>query len=89
MSNLDVPPQERMGKFDQLIELLYGFYFENRKGQYLIYAATFLISVADASIGILLLGRAKQSVVFDCVVMAIILVIGLPVAYHLGVTKSN
>ncbi|MGH9834090.1 MAG: hypothetical protein ACREBD_15275 [Blastocatellia bacterium] len=71
-SNLNAPASEQMSKFDQLVERLYEFYFENRKGQYLIYALTFLVSVTYASIGVLLLGRAEQSVVFDCVVLAII-----------------
>jgi hypothetical protein len=88
-SNLNDLTQERMSNFDQLIEHLYEFYFENRKGQYLIYALTFLISVAYASIGILALGRAEQSVVFDCVVLAIIFLVGLPVAYNLGVVYAD
>ena len=88
-NNLDALTRGRMSKFDQLVEHLYEFYFENRKGQYLIYALTFLISVAYASIGILVLGRAEQSVVFDCVVLAIIFLVGLPVAYNLGVVYAN
>lgn len=84
-----VPTPERMSKFDQMIAHLYEFYFTNRKGQYLLYALTFLVSVAYASIGVLVLGRTEQSVVFDCLVLAIIFVIGLPVAYSLGVVYAE
>jgi len=93
MNNSDAhtssPTAERMSKFDQLIEHLYEFYFENRRGQYLIYALTFLVSVTYASIGILILERAEQSVVFDCVMLAIIFLIGLPVAYNLGAVYAE
>ncbi len=88
-SNLNALASEKMSKFDQLVERLYEFYFENRKGQYLIYALTFLVSVAYASIGVLVLGRAEQSVVFDCVVLAIIFLVGLPVSYNLGLVYAD
>jgi hypothetical protein len=88
-SDLDLLPPERMNKFDQLIERLYEFYFGNRKGQYLVYALTFLVSVAYASIGILVLGRTEQSVVFDCVILALIFLVGMPVSYNLGVVYAD
>ncbi|MGH9845503.1 MAG: hypothetical protein ACREEM_42875 [Blastocatellia bacterium] len=83
------PGQTRMNKFDQLIEHLYRFYFENRWAQYLLYAFTFLVSVGYASIGILALGRDEQSIVFDCVILAIIFLIGLPVTYYLGMVYAD
>ena len=81
--------QEKMSKFDQFIEGLYEFYFDNRKGQYLIYGLTFLVSVAHALVGILLLGKDERSVVFDCVILAVIFLIGLPVAYSLGAIYAD
>lgn len=89
MATTNSQSNRTLGKFDQFIEHLYTFYFDNRRGQYLVYALTFLVSVAFASIGILVFGRTEQSVVFDCAVLAVIFLVGLPIAYSLGLVYAT
>lgn len=79
----------RLWRFDLLINDLYDFYFVGRKRQWLINTLTLLTGAVYSTVGVIILRRPEEEVVWEAILVAFILLIYTPCVYVLRAGRSR